>query len=99
MKCLASKFKNKQQKKAKLSKTGHVSTPNSRVTKLRNREEELGSKLLRSGTPMTRLRAPLERPEERRRQAETRHKTAAGLPPLDILIPTGSPITAIASYR
>ena len=40
-----------------------------------------------------------QRPEERRRQAETRHKTAAGLPPLDILIPTGSPITAIASYR
>ena len=99
MKCLASKFKNKQQKKAKLSKNGHASTPNSRVTKLRNREEELGSKLLRSGTPMTRLRAPLERPEERRRQAETRHKTAAGLPPLDILIPTGSPITAITSYR
>jgi len=84
MKCLASKLKGKGQKKS-----GQVSLPKSKVTKLRDREEELGSKLLRSGTPMTRrLRAPLERPKERKQQAEMRHQTAAYLPPLDILIPS-----------
>ena len=61
-----------------------------RVTKLRDREG--GSKMVRSATPMSKLRAPLERPKERLRQAVTRHQTAANLPPLDSLIIAGNSI-------
>ena len=61
-----------------------------RVTKLRDREG--GSKMVRSATPMSKLRAPLERPKERLRQAVTRHQTAANLPPLDSLIIAGNSV-------
>ena len=88
MKCLATKLKDKGHPMQK--KSGKkVSLPKSRVTKLKDREE-LESKLLRSGTPMSRrLRAPLERPNEKQRQVEMRHQTTANLSPLDPLIPTG----------
>ena len=89
MKCLAIKLKKKGH--LKLKKSDQLPLPKSKVTKLRDREEELGSKCLRSGTPITRrLRAPLERPKERQRQVEMRHQTTANLSPLDIIIPTGS---------
>ena len=83
-----------QEKKLKLKsgKNCRVLLPKFNVAKLRDRED-LGATLLRSGTPMTRrLRAPLERPKERQRQVEMRHQTAANLPPLDDIIPTGCTI-------
>ena len=61
-----------------------------RVTKLREREGV--SKMVRSATPMSKLRAPLERSKERLRQAVTRHQTAANLPPLDSLVIAGNSI-------
>ena len=64
-----------------------------RVTKLRDREG--GSKMVRSATPMSKLRAPLERSKERLRQAVTRHQTAANLPPLDSLIIEGNSVFSL----
>ena len=130
MACLAPKLKSKGHPMQK--KSGQVFLPKSKVTKLRDREKEIGSQFLRSGTPMQKkkwkksgkqvllpkvnvvklrdreelgttfvrsgtpmsrkLRAPLERPKERQRQAEMRHQTTANLSPIDDLIPTGSTI-------
>ena len=81
-----------QKKKWKSDKNCQVLLPKVNVVKLRDREE-LGTTFVRSGTPMSRkLRAPLERPKERQRQAEMRHQTTANLSPIDDLIPTGSTI-------
>merc|ERR1719234_1703780 len=88
MKCLATKLKNKGHPLQKKSGKNHqVSLPKSRVAKLKNISGK--SKLLRSGTPMSRrLRAPLERPNEKQQQVEMRHQTTPNLSPLDPLIPT-----------
>merc|ERR1719180_395963 len=88
MKCLATKLKNKGHPLQKKSGKNHqFLLPKSRVAKLKDSPGK--SKLLRSGTPISRrLRAPLERPNEREQQVEMRHQTTPNLSPLDPLIPT-----------
>jgi len=58
MKCLAPKLKSKRH--ALQEKSCQVVLPKSKVTKLRNREEETGSKFLRSGTPMQKKKGKLK---------------------------------------